>query len=532
MYLESDSLSVIPLPSKIERRTGEFVISPGTIIVADARNRWNATYLRNLTAPSTGFTLPIRASEPEHTNIIRLATGGNRKDLGRESYTLTVSPEAVTIQAPETVGVFYGIQTLRQLLPVEVEKRTFVPDVVWGVPCVVIKDAPRFEWRGYMMDEGRHFHGKETMLRTLDLMALQKMNVLHWHLTEDQGWRIEIKQYPKLTEIGSMRNGTTKGLFGKHDGMPHGGFYTQEEIREIVAYASERHITIMPEIEMPGHSMAALAAYPELSCTGGPFKVACRFGPTWDIFCAGKERVFEFLQNVLDEVMALFPSPFVHIGGDEAPKTRWKKCPDCQNRIQQEGLKGEHELQVYLANRMATYLDSHGRRVVGWNEILQEGLVESAVVQYWIRNRKDVLEAIQNGRDVVMSSFWHTYLDHSYSLTPLSKAYNYEPVFPELGAQDGHHVLGLEAPMWTEFVPNRARLDYQTYPRLTAFAETGWSPKEKKDFKDFQKRLDVFLRQLDELGVKYARGKDVEPLWLKQLFGIFTIAQAQTKTVP
>ena len=530
MYAESNPLSIVPLPAEVEKRAGEFVITSETAIVTDAPNRQNATYLRALVAPPTGFPLSVQTGEPAQTNVIRLALGRDQETLGREGYTLTGSPEAITIEAAETAGVFYGIQTLRQLLPVEIERRAFVRGVPWQIPCVAITDTPRFEWRGYMMDEGRHFHGQETMLRTLDLMALQKLNVLHWHLTEDQGWRIEIKPYPRLTEVGAMRKGTTRGLIGKHDGVPHGGFYTQEEIREIVAYAAERHITVVPEIEMPGHSRAALAAYPELSCTGGPFEVACRFGIMQDIYCAGKEETFTFLQHVLDQAVALFPSPFIHIGGDEAPKRRWRKCPDCQNRIKGEGLKDEHELQLYFTNRIAAYLDSLGRKAVGWNEILQPRLVDSAILQYWVGKRKGMLEAIQGGRNVIVSSYLYTYLDHSYSLTPLSKAYNFEPVFHELDVQDARRVLGLEAPMWTEFVPDRARLDYQTYPRLTAFAETGWSPREKKDLEDFRKRLAVFLLRLDELGVEYARGNDVEPPWFKRLFGVFTIAQPQTRT--
>ena len=532
MPSKSDTLSVIPLPVEIEKRAGEFIISPDTTIVADADNQRNATYLRDLLAPPTGFALHIRADQPEQAPCIHLKTDGDRKALGREGYSLTVSAEAIIVEAPETTGIFYGIQTLRHLLPVEIEKRAFVPNVVWRIPCVVVEDTPRFEWRGFMMDEGRHFHGTETMLRTLDLMALQKLNILHWHLTEDQGWRIEIKRYPRLTEIGSKRKGTMRSWLGKDNGIPHGGSYTQEEIKAIVAYAAERHITIVPEVEMPGHSLAALAAYPQLSCTGGPFEVSCRFGPSWDIYCAGKEQSFTFLQNVLDEVMALFPSAFIHIGGDEAPKARWKKCADCQERIKQEGLRDAHELHVYFTNRIVSYLAFHGRRAVVWNDILHEGLVESAAVQYWVRNRKAVVEAIQRGRDVVMSSFWRAYLDHSYCLTSLRKAYNYEPVFSELNVQDKQHILGLEAPIWTEMVPDMARLDYQTYPRLTAFAEIGWSPRAKKDFENFQERLAAFLLRLDELGVKYARGSDVEPPWYRQLFGFITLAQAQTKTAP
>ena len=522
------TLSIIPLPARLERKGGEFVLTPETVIVADALNQSNAAYLHNLLAPPTGFALPIQA-DGGPVNVIRLATGPS---AGQNGYTLSVSPQTIVIQATEPTGVFYGIQTLRQLLPAQIEKPALVSNITWQVPCVEIQDAPRFSWRGYMLDEGRHFHGKETVKRALDLMALQKLNILHWHLTEDQGWRIEIKQYPKLTEIGSKRKGTTPGIVGKHNGIPHDGFYRQEDIREIVAYAAERHITIVPEIEMPGHSLAALAAYPEQSCSGGPFEVACHFGVFQDIYCAGKESTCTFLQNVLDEVMSLFPSPFVHIGGDEAPKARWKKCPDCQNRIRQEGLKSEHALQAYLTHRIASHLDSRGCRLVGWNEILQPGLLPSAVAQYWIGNRKPVIEAMRTGRDVIVSPFLNLYLDHSYSLTPLSKAYGFDPMFPELDASSAQHVLGLEAPLWTEFVPNRARLDYQTYPRLTAFAETGWTPKARKSLSDFRQRLTSFLHRLDEFGVKYAPLGDVEPSRLIRLLGVFTIVLPQTKIAP
>jgi hexosaminidase len=523
-------LSLIPAPAEMNRKVGAFVITPETVIAADAANQRNAVYLRDLIARPTGFRLAVQSEAVDSTNVIRLTTSEDRDTLRREGYRLDVSPGVVCIEAPEPAGVFYGIQMLRQLLPIEIESRAFIPDVVWKAPCVSIKDAPRFQWRGYMLDEGRHFHGKATVLRALDLMALQKLNVFHWHLTDNQGWRIDIKRYPKLTEIGSVRQGTTKWLVGKHDGVPHSGYYTQEEIKEIVAYAAQRHITIVPEIEMPGHSKAALAAYPELSCLGSPTEVATRFGPTWDVFCPGKESVFTFLENVLDEVMALFPSPFIHIGGDEVLKRRWKKCPDCQRRIDQEGLENVGALQSFFSNRIAAYLAAHGRRLVGWNEILDEDLHDSAIVQYWVRHRDKVVAAMRGGREVVVSSFMHTYLDHSYSLTPLSKAYAFEPVFPELDETEALHVLGLEAPLWTEFVPNLARLDYQTYPRLTAFAETGWSPKESKDFQDFATRLDSFLERMDVLGVRYAPEDDVEPSRFRRMFGLFTIAQRQTKT--
>jgi hexosaminidase len=527
----SPGLSIVPLPSQVERRAGTFTIGPEIVIVADADNQWNATYLHDLLSQPTGFNLPVLAGAPAQASAIRLTTGGDQDILGREGYTLAVSPETITLKAPERTGLFYAIQTLRQLLPVEIEKRTPVSGGAWQVPCVDIEDSPRFGWRGYMMDEGRHFHGKETLLRTLDLMAMQKLNVLHWHLTEDQGWRIEIEQYPKLTQIGAVRAGTARRRFTRqHDGIPHGGFYTQQEITEIVTYAAQRHVTIVPEIEVPGHSLAALAAYPELSCTGGPFQVDCGFGITFDIYCAGKEAVIAFLQDVLDEVVALFPAPYIHIGGDEAPKRRWKRCPDCQRRIRQEGLKDETGLQLYLTNRLAAHLAAHGRRAVVWNDALHPGLEKSVALQYWIRNRQGVMREIRAGRDVVVSSFRETYLDYSYDLTPLSKVYNFEPVFSELDARAAHHVLGLEGPMWTEWVPTRARLDYQTYPRLTALAETGWSPKHRQDYGDFRRRLDVLLRRFDILGIGYAPTADWEPSRLKQLLAIFTLLKAQTKT--
>jgi hexosaminidase len=478
-----------------------------------------------------GFSIPIQERAAQDTPSINLKIAGQLGTLGREGYQLTVGPTAITLEGSDPAGVFYGLQTLRQLLPVEIEARPGKLDGPWQVPNCEMVDQPRFAWRGFMLDEGRYFHGKDTVLQTLDLMALQKLNVFHWHLTEDQGWRIEIKKYPRLTEIGSKRAGTSQGFYGPHNGVPHGGFYTQAEIREIVEYAARRQILVVPEIGMPGHSLAALAAYPELSCTGGPFDVATHFGIYPDIYCAGKETVFVFLQAVLDEIMALFPSPYIHIGGDEAPKQRWGQCPDCQRRIRQAELKGAHALQAYFTNRMVAYLAAHGRRAVGWNEILQAGLADNAVIHYWVRHRQAVIDAIRREkRKVIVSSYLDTYLDHSYSLTPLSRAYGFEPVFPELDAGDAEHILGLEAPLWSEFVPSRRRLDYQTYPRLTAFAETGWTPRAAKNLKDFRRRLPVFLQRLDKLGVEYAPLRQVEPSKFRQFWGVLTILQPQTRT--
>lgn len=520
---------LIPLPLKIEPRAGTFALTAQTTLTADPANQANAVYLQAILTLPTGFPLPILENPSTHLPVIRLCTDENNL-LGREGYTLAITPHTLTVTASTPTGVFYGLQTLRQLLPPEIERRAPALNPPWQIPCLNIEDTPRFSWRGFMFDEGRHFHGKETVLRLLDWMALQKLNTFHWHLTEDQGWRIEIKPFPRLTEIGAHRPGTSHSMFGGSDGLPHGGFYTQEDIKTIVAYAAERHITIVPEIEIPGHSLAALAAYPELSCTGGPFEVATRFGIFPDIYCAGKEQTFTFLTGVLDEVMDLFPSPYIHIGGDEAPKARWKKCPACQTRIRQENLKDAHALQVYFTNRIAAYLSTHGRRALGWNQILHEGLDPQALVQYWIGRQKPILNALQQGRDVIMSDFRYTYLNYSYSLASLKTAYEYDPVPRGLPPQATSHLLGLESALWTEFIPTRARLDYQAFPRLLAHAETNWTPSARKNYTDFQRRLTAFLPRLDELDIRYAPARDVEPSWLRQRLGLFSVLQPQTKT--
>jgi hexosaminidase len=505
-------LNIIPLPMKVELRSGNFLLTPETEIHADNANLWNADYLRSILSPSTGFMFRNGTDKPSTAmKGISLHLNASLTWLGEEGYRLEVQPESVMLEAGTTTGIFYGIQSIRQMLPIEVESRQKL-NMEWYLPCVIIEDQPRFRWRGHMLDEGRHFQGKDIVKRTLDLMALQKLNVFHWHLTEDQGWRIEIKRYPLLTKVGSQRAGSAKSwLSKKHDGIPHGGFYTQQDIREIVAYAAERHITVVPEIEMPGHSVAALASYPELSCTGGPFEVSPRFGILQDIYCAGKEATFTFLQNVMDEVLELFPSPFIHIGGDEAPKARWKECPHCQQRIKDEGLKDEEALQVYFVNRMVDYITQRGKRVIGWSEILHEGLTESAIVQFWIGRPKKYSDALhtQPGREIINSYCVSTYLDYNYKLISLQRAYRFEPVFRNLGTEETNRILGLESPLWTEWVRDRNKLDHQTYPRLTAFAETGWSQKDRKNYKDFSRRLGVFLKRLHLLDVHYATPKEV-----------------------
>jgi len=530
MSSQTNDVNVIPWPASVERSAGSFELSSDSVIVDLSTTPHSALHLRELLAPATGYSLPIRGTVPDGTPAIVLETSPPDQELGSEGYSLIVTPEAVRIQAPEAAGLFYGVQTLRQLLPHQIERDQPVAKLDWMIPCLAIRDRPRFAWRGYMLDEARHFQGKETVLDLLDLLALHKLNRFHWHLTDDQGWRIEITRYPRLTEIGSRRSGTMQRWIGRPDDIPHEGHYSQADIREIVDYAAERHITVVPEIEMPGHSMAALAAYPELGCTGGPFEVATRFGVIQDILCGGSDHVVEFLENVLTEVMELFPSPYIHIGGDEAPKARWKACARCQERIRQEGLRDEDDLQTHLTNHMAAFLSQHGRRLIGWNEILDEGLSQDAIVQHWIRNRSGVVDAIYGGRDVIVSAYFDMYLDHSYTLLPLRRAYRFEPVYRELESQEVEHVLGLEAPLWTEWVPDRARLDYQTWPRLSAFAETGWTMPERKNLRDFRRRLRGLFARMDELGVLYAPEKDWEPPWYKRLFGFLSIARRKTAT--
>ncbi len=514
---------ILPRPLQFEPAVGAFTLDSGTVIVADTLNKWNATYLQESLQALSGQHFSIQDGETGAGPFIHLRLGGDRAQLGREGYRLVIGPAGIDIEAPEPAGVLYGIQSLRQLFP----PTAF--SLPYSIAACTVIDRPRFAWRGFMLDEGRHFMGKETVLQLLDQMALQKLNVFHWHLTEDQGWRIEIKRFPRLTEIGSKRAGTSRGFRGAHNGIPHEGFYTQDEIRAVVEYAALRNILVVPEIEFPGHSLAALAAYPELSCSGGPFEVCTHFGILPELYCAGNEEVFTFLEGVLDEILALFPSPYIHIGGDEAPKSRWKKCPKCQQRIRDEGLKDENELQVYFTNRIADYLTRRGRRIIGWNQILGQNLALSAIPQWWIGNEKQFWRALEAGHDGILSAYLETYLDHSHALTSLRRAYRYEPVPPTLGPQAAKHVLGLEAPLWAEFVRSKARLDYQVYPRLTAYAETGWTARELKDYADFRARLGPFLERLRQMGVRHAPLRDAEPPFFVQWFGLFTIPQPQER---
>ena len=360
-------------------------------------------------------------------------------------------------------------------------------------------------------------------------MSLLKLNKFHWHLTDDQGWRIEIKKYPRLIEIGSKREETVVGgLFSKkRDGIPHSGYYSQEDIKEIIEYASDRFIQIIPEIDLPGHTRAILASYPNLSCKGYPFRVSTHWGIHKDVLCLGKEEVFEFIQDVLKEIIELFPSNIIHIGGDEVLKTRWKECPDCQLRLQNEGLKSVKNLQPYFTNRLISFLNKYKQKTIIWNDALKENLKGNPICQRWLRGKKEVLEYLKKGGEAIMSDFRYVYLDHSYKFTPLKLAYKYEPIPKKLEEKYHKQVLGLEAPLWSEYIPNIKRLEWQTFPRLIAFAEIGWIPKIKKNFNSFQERLKILLKRLDIIGINYANFQEVRRNVFERLFKVFTLFKEQ-----
>jgi hexosaminidase len=511
----SAEIAVIPRPAEMKVTAGNFRLKDTTRILYEKGSvelARIANYLAERLRPATGIAMVVleAAESAPQADTILLTTKGTDQGLGDEGYELTVSADSVILRAAQPAGVFYGTQTIRQLLPAEIESGKKVLTVEWTIPCVQIKDKPRFAWRGSLLDCCRHFMSKDFLKRYIDLLAYHKMNRFHWHLTEDQGWRIEIKKYPRLTEVAAWR-GEDK----------YGGYYTQQDVRDIVEYAASRYVMVVPEIEMPGHSQAALAAYPELSCTGGPFEVATNWGVIKDVYCAGNDRVFEFLQDVLSEVIELFPAPYVHIGGDECPKDRWQKCPRCQARIKAKGLKDEHELQSYFVKRIEKFLLSKNRRLIGWDEILEGGLAPAATVQSW-RGISGGIAAATSGHDVIMSPTSHCYLDYSHGRISIEKIYSFEPVPQELTAEQAVHILGGEGNMWTEHAPQEL-VDYRVYPRLTALAEVLWSPKEQRSWQDFSQRLDSHYRRLDVLGVDYFK-----PMELKQV-GQWTPQQMSTE---
>ncbi|MFA6457410.1 MAG: family 20 glycosylhydrolase [Bacteroidota bacterium] len=482
--------ALIPLPKTVEWTQEQFTLSSKTVIVDSTTSL--SVYLQNQIHHFTGFQLQIHQAFTAQQSIV-LKIDKQFAPAEKEAYTLRVTKNQIEIVGAETEGVFRGMQTLFQLIPASEKTKKNKSNV--GIPGCIISDRPSFLWRGLNLDCSRHFMSKDFIKRYIDILAYYKMNVLHWHVTDDQGWRIEIKKYPKLTEVGAWRK--------EADGSSYGGFYTQQDIKEIVAYAQSRFITVVPEIEMPGHSTASLASYPENSCTGGPFDVTNIWGVHKDIYCAGRDSTFEFLQNILDEVMALFPGKYIHIGGDEAPNDRWKNCPKCQERITAEGLKDEHELQSYFIKRISKYLQSKGREIIGWDEILQGGLAPGAIVQSW-QSFQGAVEAAKLEHYTICSPASHTYLDSDPDAIDLRIAYSFHPVPDGLTVSEQKFVLGGEASLWTEQAPQET-VDRQLFPRILALTDIFWNNPLQRNYDEFYARVQQTYDDLTALGIHYGR---------------------------
>ena len=523
---DQNAVNIIPKPVQVDQSTGTFIVSESTKIVITADEETINPLAQHLatiikTATWTEPTITGSSANADTTIHLQLDPSGDYEN--DEAYRLSVEPDNINISAPTTAGIFYGIQTLRQLLPpaIEYNDPTLPPqNIKWEIPAVEVYDYPRFEYRGLHLDVARHFFPVSFVKKYIDLLAMHKMNRFHWHLTEDQGWRIEIKQYPKLTEIGAWRDSTLVGHYGtdKYDNQRYGGYYTQEEIREVVAYAKERQVTIIPEIEMPGHSSAALAAYPELSCNPNKsYHVQNTWGVFEDIYCPSEET-FTFLENVLTEVMELFPSEYIHIGGDEAPKKAWENSELAQQVIEREGLKDEHELQSYFITRIEKFLNDHDRQIIGWDEILEGGLAPNATVMSWRSwlGDKEIIEAAQKGHGVVMTPNSTLYLDH-YQADPeteplaigghstLKDVYHYEPVPDTLSDEEAQFILGAQGNVWTEYMHSGKKVEYMAYPRASALSEVVWSPKESRNWDDFLYRLQTHFKRFEIMEINAAQ---------------------------
>ena len=508
---------IIPAPVKAEARPGAFQPATASLIIADDSLKETAEFLAERLRPATGFTFPIKSTGTAASpGDITLTTKGANASLGPESYSLSVTPTGVTIRATTPAGAFYGSQSLLQLFPPEIFSSK-PSQAAWTISGVEISDSPRFRWRGFMLDVSRHFFAPAEVKQVLDLMALYKLNTFHWHLVDDQGWRIQIKKYPRLTEVGAWRDGVGFGLDPKSttayaNGDRYGGFYTQDDIREIVAYAAQRHITIVPEIEMPGHSSAALTAYPEFACPGVKMSIPMSGGVFTGVYCAGNDATFAFLDDIISEVAPLFPGKYIHIGGDEVIKSNWMACARCQARIKAEGLKDEKELQSYFIRRAEKIVNAHGKTIIGWSEIREGGLAPQAALMDWIGGGA---ESARSGHDVVMTPTKYCYIDHYQSTNhaaepkaiggflPLQRVYQFEPVPEKLAPEFHSHVLGGQANLWTEYIPNFRQVEYMMFPRLEALAEVNWSPKELRNWEDFKSRAALNEKRLDALGVNF-----------------------------
>ncbi len=534
-YVNSDQdYTIIPKPIDIQVKNGRFIIDQNTKVTADKDLEVEAQYLAEILSLSTGKEIQFTDKNTKG-NINLIIDSSLESD---EAYILSVDYNKVKISGKTAKGIFYGIQSLRQLI----QKKALCESEseIASIPATLITDAPRYAYRGMHLDVARHFFSVDFIKRYIDILAMHKMNSFHWHLTEDQGWRIEIKKYPKLTEVGALRNGTIVGNYpgSENDNLKYGGYYTQEEVKEVIAYAAKNHITVIPEIELPGHSSAAIAAYPFLSCfpkensivpkgmisegskkaqrNGKPKIVQESWGVYDDVYCAGKEETFEVLENILSEVIELFPSKYIHIGGDECPKGNWKRCPLCQKRKKEHGLKDEHELQSYFIQRIEKFVNSKGKNIIGWDEILEGGLAPNATVMSW-RGNKGGIEAANAEHNVIMSPNSHCYFDHYQAkdrtnepiaiggFLPVEKVYSFDPTPDELEASKHKYILGGQANLWTEYIGTEEYAEYMLLPRLTALSESLWSQKKMKNWDDFKVRLSTFRKKYDELGLNYAK---------------------------
>lgn len=515
---------IVPLPKEIKGGTTgntPFVLMQSTRIVYPKHNKQmqrNAEFLSEYVKDVTGYSLKIGTRKIK-SPAISLTLG--LQSSNPEAYSINISEAGIQIQGASEAGVFYGIQALRKSMPIGKYAQI-------EFPSVEINDYPEFGYRGALLDISRHFFTKEEVKEYIDMMALHNMNRFHWHLTDDQGWRIEIKKYPELTSIGSQRKESQNGYYENHervlkfDGIPHGGFFTQDDIKEVVAYAAERYITIIPEIDLPGHMVSALASYPELGCTGGPYNVWTHWGISEDVLCAGNEKTYQFLTDVFDEIMELFPSTYIHIGGDECPKTRWAQCPKCQAKIKAEGIKSddkhtkEEYLQSYVMKYMSDYLSEHGRKIIGWDEILEGEAAPGATIMSW-RGEAGGIEAARLGHDVIMVPNNYLYLDYYQSkdyesepyyaiggYNPVDKIYNYNPLPASLNETEKAHIIGVQANLWTEYIKDFKQVEYMILPRWGAVAEIQWTG-GAKDYPAFLKRLDKFVKLYQAKGYTYAK---------------------------
>ncbi|MDY0077618.1 MAG: family 20 glycosylhydrolase [Bacteroidales bacterium] len=516
-------ITIIPAPEFVFASNKSLEINKDTRVIYEDPNpalRLMGEQLANFISEKSDFrpvVIPFSKVQSLKNDIF-LAINLNDSTFGDEGYRIhNPDGQLLSIQANDARGVFYGIQSVYQLFP-SIFFEANEKQSTWEIPLVTISDKARFAYRGMHLDVSRHFFPVEFIKQYIDLLAMYKYNTFHWHLTEDQGWRIEIKAYPKLTEVGSWREETKIGhqweTPKQFDGTRYGGFYTQDEVREIVDYAASKYITVIPEIEMPGHAMAALAAYPELGCTGGPYAVQGEWGVFDDIYCS-RESTFVFLENVLAEVIEMFPSKYIHIGGDEAPKTRWEACPDCQKRIRDEKLEDEAQLQSYFITRISKFLEKHERQIIGWDEILEGGLSPGATVMSW-RGTAGGIAAAHKGHDVIMTPASHCYFDHYQAepsteplaiggFTPISKVYDYEPIPEELNTKEAKHILGAQANVWTEYIVDNDGVTYMILPRMAALSEVLWSPAKNRDWESFYDRLPAHFVRYDALGLNYSK---------------------------